>query len=56
MFDLIQEAKNNKHGLVFEKYQMPEITWEDIVKHIYNESILNNPALREKVEKKQKKT
>jgi hypothetical protein len=51
MFDLIQEAKNNKHGLVFEKYQMPEITWEDIVKHIYKESTLDNPALREKVKK-----
>ena len=38
MFDLIKEAKINKHGLVFEKYQMPEITWEDILLFLYKES------------------
>jgi hypothetical protein len=53
MFDSIKEAKKNKHGLVFEKYQMPDISWEDIVKHIYKESKLSNPDLRKKVEKYQ---
>ena len=38
MFDLIKEAKENKHGVVFEKYQMPEITWEDILLFLYKES------------------
>ena len=38
MFDLIKEAKINKHGLVFEKYQMPKITWEDILSFLYKES------------------
>jgi quercetin dioxygenase-like cupin family protein len=51
MFDLIDNAKNNKHGLVFERYQVPEITWEDIIKFIYQESVINNPNLRSKVQK-----
>lgn len=41
MFDLIKEAKKNKHGLVFEKYQMPEITWEDILLFLYKESTMS---------------
>lgn len=51
MFDLIKEAKENKHGVVFEKYQIPEISWEDLMNFIYKESVLNNPDLRNKVEK-----
>jgi hypothetical protein len=51
MFDLIREAKENKHGVVFEKYQIPEISWEDLMNFIYRESVLNNPDLRNKVEK-----
>jgi hypothetical protein len=51
MLDLIKEAKKNKHGLVFEKYQIPEITWEDMMKYIYKESTMSNPDLAERVKK-----
>ena len=51
MFDLIQEAKNNKHGIVFEKYQMPEITWEDVLLFLYKESLVTNHNLAKKVNK-----
>ena len=50
MLESIKEAKNNKHGIVFEQYQIPEITWEDVLNHIYKESTIDNPNLREKVE------
>lgn len=51
MLDLIKEAKKNKHGLVFEKYQIPEITWEDMMKYIYKESTMSNPDLAERVKR-----
>jgi mannose-6-phosphate isomerase-like protein (cupin superfamily) len=38
MFDLIKEAKENKHGVVFKEYQMPEITWEEILRFVFEES------------------
>jgi hypothetical protein len=53
MLESIKEAKNNKHGIVFEQYQMPEITWEDVVNNIYKESTIDNPDLREKVKSMQ---
>ena len=51
MLDKIKEAKENSHGIVFEKYQTPEITWEDMMKFIFKESIGNNSGLKERVEK-----
>lgn len=51
MFEIIKEAKENKHAVVFEKYQIPEITWEDMMKYIYKESTLENTELEEKVNK-----
>lgn len=51
MLELIKEAKENSHAIVFEKYQMPEITWEDMMKYIYKESIAKNWDLAEKVKK-----
>lgn len=51
MLDKIKEAKKNKHGLVFEKYQIPEITWEDMMKYIYKESKMPNADLSERVKK-----
>jgi mannose-6-phosphate isomerase-like protein (cupin superfamily) len=51
MFDLIKEAKKNKRPVVFEKYQIPEIKWEDMMNHIYNESVKTNRHLIEKAEK-----
>ncbi len=50
MFDLIKEAKINSHGLVFEQYQIPEITWEDIMKFIYKESTKDNENLKKRVD------
>lgn len=40
MFDLIKKAKENKHEVLFEKYQIPEITWEDMMNYIYKESTI----------------
>lgn len=51
MLDKIKSAKINKEGIVFRKYQIPEITWEDIIKFIFKESTISNHNLREKVEK-----
>ena len=50
MFDLIKEAKENSHGVLFEQYQTPEITWEDILNFIYRESIIKNENLKKRVE------
>jgi hypothetical protein len=49
MFELIKEAKKHSQAILFEKYQIPEITWEDIMKFVYEESVLSNPNLRNKV-------
>jgi len=51
MIESIKEAKKNKHGILFEKYQIPEITWEEMMKFIYKESTTLNVNLRDKVEK-----
>ena len=51
MFNMIKEAKEKKEGIVFKKYQMPKITWEDMVRYIYKESTLSNSDLEEKVKK-----
>ena len=51
MFELIREAKKNKHALVFEKYKTPGIKWEDMMNHIYQESVKTNKNLQEKSEK-----
>jgi hypothetical protein len=51
MLEAIKEAKKNKHGILFEKYQIPEISWEDLVKFIFKESILYNEHLSKKIEK-----
>jgi mannose-6-phosphate isomerase-like protein (cupin superfamily) len=51
MFDIIKEAKENRHAVVFEKYQLPTLNWEDMINHIYRESIRPNKHLKEKVEK-----
>jgi hypothetical protein len=48
MLNKIKQAKANNQALVFEKYQIPEITWEDMMKFIYDESVLSNPYLRDK--------
>ena len=49
MFELIKEAKKNSQAIVFENYQKPNISWEDMMKFIYDESVLSNPSLRDKV-------
>ena len=51
MLDQIIDAKNNKQPLVFEKYQMPEISWEDVMIFIYNQSLICNEDLRLRAEK-----
>lgn len=51
MFDLIEEAKRNKHEVIFENYQTPTITWEQIVNYLYKESKIYNPDLKKRVER-----
>jgi mannose-6-phosphate isomerase-like protein (cupin superfamily) len=50
MLDLIKNAKENSHAVLFEQYQIPEITWEDIMNFVYKESIIKNDNLKKKVE------
>jgi hypothetical protein len=49
MLDQIKIAKKNKQPIVFEKYQMPDITWQDMLNFLYKESLPYNPDLIEKV-------
>ena len=49
MFELIKEAKKHSQAIVFKNYQKPNISWEDMMKFIYDESVLSNPSLRDKV-------
>ena len=45
MFDKIKEAKENSHGIVFENYQAPNITWEEVLNFLYKESVIPNHNL-----------
>jgi hypothetical protein len=47
MFDLIEEAKKKKQGIVFKNYQTPTVTWEDMVRHIYKESVSSDPVAKD---------
>jgi hypothetical protein len=49
MLDKIKEAKQHGHGIVFENYQPPNITWEDVLNFLYKESITPNYDLENKV-------
>ena len=49
MLNQIIDAKKNNKGFVIEKYQMPDIKWEDILLFLYKESIISNHDLRKKV-------
>lgn len=39
MFELIKEAKKNNKAIVFEKYMMPTIKWDDVMTFLYKESV-----------------
>lgn len=49
-FELVEEAKKAKKALIFKQYLMPKISWENILNHIYKESIVDNINLRKKTE------
>lgn len=49
MLDKIIDAKKNNYGFVIEKYQMPEIVWEDVLLFLYKESLKKSPDLEQKV-------
>lgn len=51
ILDQIKIAKKNKQPIVFEQYQMPNITWQDMLNFLYKESLLYNSNLIEKVKK-----
>jgi hypothetical protein len=45
MFDLIEEAKKKKEGIVFRQYQIPTMTWGDVMNHIYTQSVDRNSSI-----------
>jgi mannose-6-phosphate isomerase-like protein (cupin superfamily) len=49
MLELIKEAKKNSKAIVFENYQMPNITWEDVLLFLYKESLVTNENLEKAV-------
>lgn len=49
MLDQIIDAKKNNKGFVIEKYQMPDIKWEDVLLFLYKESTKSNHDLQKKV-------
>lgn len=49
MFDLMQEAKNNSKVLIFDQFHLSDITWEDVVKFLYSESLIPNEVLRNRI-------
>jgi hypothetical protein len=49
MLNQIINAKKNNKGFVIEKYQIPNITWEDVLLFLYKESIKTNDNLQKKV-------
>ena len=51
MLNKIKNAKINKEGIVFKQYQIPEITWEEMMKYIYKESKGLNSELPERVKR-----
>ena len=48
MLELIKEAKKNSQAIVFENYQIPDITWEDVLLFLYKESLVVNKNLEKK--------
>lgn len=49
MLEQIKEAKKNSQAIVFKNYQMPNITWEDVLLFLYKESLVVNKNLEKKV-------
>jgi hypothetical protein len=54
IFELIKEAKENNKALVFEKYMMPTIKWDDVISFLYKEST-SSGELSKNLEEKVKK-
>jgi hypothetical protein len=49
MFDLMENAKQNSKVLTVEKYHTSEITWEDVAKFLYSESLIPNEILKDRI-------
>jgi hypothetical protein len=49
MFDLMEKAKQDGKVLTVEKYHTPEITWEDVAKFLYSESLIPNQILKDRM-------
>jgi len=49
MFNLMENAKQNGEVLTVEKYHTSEITWEDVAKFLYSESLIPNEILKERI-------
>jgi mannose-6-phosphate isomerase-like protein (cupin superfamily) len=49
MFDLMEKAKQDGKVLTVEKYHTPEITWEDVAKFLYSESLIPNEILKDRI-------
>ena len=49
MFDLMEAAKQNSKVLPFEQYHNSEITWENVAKFLYSESLISNEILKDRI-------
>ena len=45
----MEKAKQNGEVLTVEKYHTSEITWEDVVKFLYSESLIPNEILKDSI-------
>jgi len=48
MISKFKEAKENKSVLHFKNFQEPQISWEDVLKFIFEEAEIQNPDLQSK--------
>lgn len=50
MIDKFKNAKINKEVILFENFQKPDISWDDALQFIFDESAIKNDQLAKKVE------
>jgi len=45
----MQKAKNDSKVLIFEQFHITDITWENVAKFLYNESLIPNEILKDRI-------
>lgn len=54
MIDQFKQAKLNKEVILFKNFQDPDITWDDTLQFIFDESSIQNNNLAEKIDSEHK--